>query len=1125
MFPRSMILAIVRALPCVMIGLVAQGVGAQAGEVGNIPRDSWSRAVVRDVGRAQAATSPLDRLVTLDLRNVPLKDALQAIAKASGATVIYGDVSVPIRRTVSFTGKDITVARVLAAVLRGTGHTYQLTPAGIVIRREAAEPASGEAASAQGTIHGTVKDASTGVAVVGAAIIVDAGRFGAVSNDAGEYEISAVPAGQHTVTARRIAYAPSTQSVVVPEGGTVAIDFVLRPTASRLREIVTTASGDQQRVELGHVIGQINADSVIGQAPITSFSDLVSGRVAGVQVDLNGGYVGTSPRIRIRGVNSPTVSNAPLLVIDGVRVDNSVGSPSSTTFGGTSGRLDDLNPEEIASIEIVKGPSAATLYGTDAANGVILVTTKRGTPGRAIWNMNAEGGTITQPATFPDNYYSWGHNGAGTVQQCVLPSVASNLCTVDSLTRTNPLSSAATSPLGTGVRQQYGAQVSGGTAQLRYFLAGNYEDESGFLKLPASEIQRLELQRGTTSIPKEQRNPNTIKRVAVRANLSTNVAQNADIEMSLGLNSIEDRLPNNNVFVSGLFGSGNPDNTDGWASFLGRPGEAFGVRNSEDITHATGGLGGHWRPWSWLETRATFGLDYSGTFIDDLQRYGEGPLGSGRSGLRRNTRMANSQYTTDLGASALFAVAPRVISRTSVGMQYNKRVFGATVATGRNLVPGAETVTSAAIQTTSEQNIESIVAGGYIEQTFGLDQRLYVTGALRADGGSSFGRDFHTALYPKGSLSWLVADQRTGILNSLRLRVAYGASGVQPGSTDALTLVTYGPVVMNGGTVTGARDSTLGNPKLKPERQAELETGFDAELAASRVRLELTYYNRRSSDALVNQPLPPDLGVGFREENIGSVRNRGVEGALSVTLADGSAATWDVSLNGSVNHNELERLGQDVVTIGTNPLAQNRVGRPLFSRFDRPILGYQDANGNGIIEPSEVTVGDTAVYLGPSSPTRQLTLGSTLALLGGKVRIATQFDYRGGQTVFNSNESSRCLLANCRALNDPSASLSDQARAVALTRYGTQAGYIQNGSFVRWREFSVTYTLPNAAARAIRAHGAGLTLTGRNLHLFKRYVGVDPEANGLTQFFPEGYLDGQTAPPARYWIVRLNLGF
>jgi TonB-dependent SusC/RagA subfamily outer membrane receptor len=1079
--------------------------------------------------RAADRAPAVPRRVTLDLTDVPLRDALKAVASQGGVSLIYASSIVPLDRRISLQLRAVSVEDALRGALRGTDVDVRETSSGqlMLVRGPArADSAGSKRVVEAGGIAGRVTDAATGAAVVRAVVGVDGGAWRALTDDEGRYRLTEIPAGVHAVGVRRIGYGPADRTMLVSDGTIATLDFALAPVASRLTEVVTTVTGPQRRLEVGNVIGAIDADSVVRSAPVTSLSDLVNARVPGTQVVLNNGMTGTSPRIRIRGVNSLTVSNDPLLVVDGIRVENSTGTLGSG-YGQTPGRLNDLNPEEIESIEIVKGPSAATLYGTDAANGVIVVKTKRGRSGGATWRIYAEGGTLDQPAHFADNYYAWGHsNTTGAIQQCTLAQVAAATCTRDSLTTFNPLTNADTRPFGRGRRGQTGLQVSGGIGGFNYFVAGELEGETGFLEMPAIDRARVSLERGGVPVPNDQIHPNAQRKISLRANVGTTLGSNAELNVSSGLVKNDVRLAGDGVTSSALFGPGYRTVQDGYST--NRPGEAFAVRNMESATHYITSASGTWRPGGWLSTRATTGLDFSSSFLDDLQRRNEGPLGLNRDGRRLNRRTVVSQYSADVGASALFRPRARLTSRTSVGAQLNRRLLQVTGTTGTNLAPGSETVTGAAIITGEEQNIAAVVAGSYVEQMVGVAERLFLTGALRADGGSAFGRQFHTAIYPKASASWIAIEQHAGWLNSARLRAAYGASGVQPASTASLPLVAVAPAFVDGVAATGARLSAVGNPDLKPERQTEIETGADLDLLSARVRIEATYYDRLSRDALINRPLASEFGIAARQENIGSVRNRGVEGMISATPIDNGSTVWNVALSGSVNRNRLERIGAGIAFIGLNPSVQSRQGYPLISAFARPILGYADANGNGIIEESELTVGDTLVYVGSTSAPRQVALTSELALFGGRVRVSTQFDHRGGATITDFAEANRCslFLGGCRAVNDPGAPFADQAAAVALnsTRFGgTLFGYAKTATFTRWRELALTYALSERLSHRLGAQSANLTITGRNLGLFTRFLGVDPESNSNPGSI-EGYFGNPTPPAARYWLLRLNLG-
>jgi TonB-linked SusC/RagA family outer membrane protein len=1083
------------------------------------PLKSGAPPTVLDVGR----TPILSRRIAVDLDGSTLGEAISTISAKIGLRIGYAEDAVSTDRRVHLRAQSITVAAALTDVLAGAGVDVVFTNNGSValVKRPRAP---------SGVLTGGVTDSATRRPLQGVQIQIEGTGLGAVTDVSGHYRISGVPAGAFTVTARRLGYSASRRRINIASDADASADFVLTAIATTLEDVVTTVTGTQRRLEVGNVVGSIDADSIVREAPVTNLTSLINARVPGTQVIMDNGLTGSSPRVRIRGLNSFTVSNQPLLVVDGIRVENSTAT-LGTGYGQTTGRFNDLNPEEIESIEIVKGPSAATLYGTDAANGVIVVRTKRGRSGHNTIQLYAETGLVQEVGPFPDNYYSWGHNSTtGAVQQCVLTQVAAGVCKADSVTVFNPLTNSETRPFSDGSRRQFGVQSSGGSDRFTYFLSGEYEDEDGVLRMPAIDQARVSAERGGVAIPENQIRPNTLSRISLRSNAAAHLGSKADVSVQLGVVLSDVNVVGDGIISSGNFGPGFRSLQDGWLSFLSRPGEAFSLRNRETATHFINSIGTNWRPLSWLATRATVGLDFSSALQDGLQRRGEGPLGNDRVGKRQNLRSDVSQYTADLGASGTFGSQRGIVSRTSVGGQYNRRYLRVTTATGSGLPPGSESVTGAAVISGSEQNIETVVAGGYVEEMVGFHDRLFLTAALRADGGSAFGQNFSTAIYPKSSLSWLAVDNRPGFFNSARLRAAFGASGVQPASTASLPRLILGAAVVDGTTLSGARLDAVGNPDLKPERQTEYEAGADLEMADGRIRLEGTYYYRLSRDALINRPLAGEFGISSRQENIGSVSNKGIEALLSLTPFNSPALTWNASLNGSINRNKLEKIGAGILFVGTNPASRNVEGRPLFSSFARPILGFADKNGNGIIEENEIQVGDTVVYVGPSLPPYQLTAATSLSLFRGRLRVATQFDYRGGHKLTNFSEINRCsaFLGNCAEINLASTSLANQAAAVAnrSDAFGrTRYGFTVDGSFTRWRELSITYQLPSSVLRAFKSTDASITLTGRNLHLFTKYPGLDPETNdavGLPN--TEGYGGNPTSPPVRYWLVRINLG-
>jgi hypothetical protein len=315
---------------------------------------------------------------------------------------------------------------------------------------------------------------------------------------------------------------------------------------------------------------------------------------------------------------------------------------------------------------------------------------------------------------------------------------------------------------------------------------------------------------------------------------------------------------------------------------------------------------------------------------------------------------------------------------------------------------------------------------------------------------------------------------------------------------------------------------SLGDDALEPERSSEFEGGVDLGLLANRVRLGVTGYAKTTKDALINRNIPLSLGaVQTRIENIGEITNRGVEISLNARIVDRRSLGWDVQLEAAGNRNRLESLGE-----GVPPLVgfgfKNIPGYPMFGLWWQALKSWGDANNDGFIDPSEVVVSDTLEYLGPTVPTRTLTIMNNLTLFNERVRVSLMGEYKGGYVTHNVNGLFTCAFQrNCRALHDPTASLEDQAKAIAGPR--AFGAYGEDGSFVRLREASVTVQAPQRLAASIGARTAAFTFTGRNLWMWKAFDSWDPE-NVTQSVDGPNYNFVQQAQPV-VLILRANVGW
>jgi TonB-linked SusC/RagA family outer membrane protein len=1022
--------------------------------------------------------------------------------------------------------------------------------------------------AAQGIVSGRVTDQANAQPLVGARVVVVGTTLTASTNADGRYRLTGVPAGPATVRASQIGYASRTSPVTVSDQGAVTADFTLVLTPYSLDEVVVTATGDQAKREVGNAVSTLDAAPLVSNSSITNMNDLLVAKAPGVQV-LPGSTTGTGGRVRIRGNSSLSLSNNPIYIIDGVRMTSDVNSTAIGIGGSAPSRVNDLSPEDIESIDVVRGPSASTLYGTDAANGVIVIKTKKGKAGRPVWNAYAEQGFIKDQNDYPTAYRGWRTGATGTTNsttgnqvQCLLSQrVTTNAaarCIQDSVTSYNLWTDPVNTPLATGDRSQVGVQVSGGSDAVRYFLSTDWEHELGTLQMPAIWQQRILAVRDVASVPIDQSHPNDLRKVNLRGNITANLNDKMDVTFSSGFITSRLRLPqiDNNAFGVGSNGFGGPGyrtflvthrtwngvstvsttvNNLGWRSAT--PDEIFSMITYQNVNRGISSGTFNYRPTAWLSTRATAGLDYISRNDTELCRLGEcaAVTDDALKGFKEDDRTEFFVYTGDGSATASYNLARAVRAKSIVGVQYTKSNNLRNLSYGTGLSAGSETVGAGAIRTAGEATTTTVTLGYYGSEQLSWKDRVYLTGEVRSDRNSAFGNLYKRVYYPKVALSYVLSDEpffpKGGIVSSLRLRGAWGASGRQPGPNDAIFFFGPGTAHVDGVDAPALTVSALGNSSLKPERSQELELGFDASLAGNRLNLEFTYYNKSSKDALISQELPPSAGTPTtRLVNIGEVRNRGVEASINANVLQGKSVNWDLTFSGSYNQNRIVSVGGLTLARGTTN--SDVQGFPIQGWWLRPFT-WKDVNGDGIIQGDTATAvrelfqDTTLVYVGPPLPPAELSAFSTIGLFGRKLEIRTLADAKIGGYQLNGTERIRCQTRlNCRADVDPTAPLSDQARAIAVrvNPLASQYGYVEKSNLLRLRELSMTYYLPDKWAHYFSASQISVTAAGRNLGVLTGYSGIDPEGG----YFGDNIgvqSDFQTPPPPTYYTFRINVRF
>ena len=951
-------------------------------------------------------------------------------------------------------------------------------------------------------------------------------------------------------------------------------------TVVQLQEVVTTATGQQRRVEIGNAVENVSVSTLTQTAPVRTLADVLTARVPGVMVQA-GTQTGSGQRIRVRGISSLSLSNEPIFIIDGIRMSSNNGSTSFGNGGNDFSRLGDISPEDIENIEIVKGPSAATLYGTDAANGVVVITTKKGRTGSAHWTTYAEGGMLDDRNWYADNYTLAGINpttGAKLILsgQCNLVMVSLGTCTksdgtkgYDSLRVYSPIKDPTTTPLGYGYRNAQGVQVSGGSESIRYFLSGSRDDETGVFKLDQYEKNRYD-SLGIAIHPWQMR-PNTRLLNAFRGNFSAQVNPQFDVTANFGYNTVNaltSNESNNTVGIgSQAFGgpgyrnngliSGLPDSLVGYRA--GTPGTIWAEKLQQNVNRMIFSLehelasdelvanAGQLRHGSHRPRRYPAAHERRG-----LAAHGHLPR---RPGVQRadehHQHLGRPGRHGELQSVALHLAEPQDDGRHPVqqlpsGPEHGRR-HDAAAGRRRPRAPA---------RFRARPNPSRFRRRGACSSK---KPARFATGcsspaALRSDQNSAFGTKFQRVYYPKASLSWVVSDEdffpraaSSARSASFAFGSANGASGVQPGPNDALRTFSASSASIKGTDQALETFNAIGNDSLKPERSTEWETGFDSKLFGNRIQFDVTYYSRLTHDALISARHRAVARLGeldaAREPRLGQERRpRGHARRPAARQAQSrprlplqhvaqrqqggeprhdAAADRRLELDGR-GLSDRRHLGQ-----ADHRLERQERRRHPDRRRSHDQIGHdvrqQHRPGHGQGEARVIGVG---TFRGYAEPRYLTTFTSGIDLFNRRVRIQNLFDWRGGNRYYNNTERIRCTRPNCNGLFNPAASFEEQAMDVAAiyAPEKTLDGYMQPGAFVKWREATVTLQVPPRFALA-GARNSSLVFSGRNLKLWTNYRGSDPESDFTATGGGDAPNEFQTFAAPTLFQFRLNLGY
>jgi TonB-dependent starch-binding outer membrane protein SusC len=1024
-----------------------------------------------------------------------------------------------------YTSSFVSASRVIA---RRRVWGVAATVCGLVVVGLGASRADAQQQVATGGVAGAVIDASSKAPIPDAQVLIVGTTHVTRTQANGRFRLINIPVGAQRVQVFRLGYATTTRAVTITEGTIASVDFVLGEASVALDRVVVTApTGQAEQAKVnGNTIGLIELDSV-PKAAVTDFSDVLNSRVPGLTVIQNSGTVGTGSRIYIRGIGSAALSNQPLIVIDGVRAYNDVAGISGTIGLGGQGtsRFDDLDFEDIESVEVLKGPAAAALYGTQAASGVLVITTKHGQTGEApTWHWFGQLGRLNNVADFPS---VWSRPAAGG-GQCSLIQEYSDECvgatgTGDSTpgTQYNVIKN---SPgfFVKGYDEATGASVEGGSPLMTYHSGVNWDRQQGVYE--TNYDRKTHVNSAFNVHPIDQ----------MDLGFSVEYTQRR-IDLPLGDNAIGGPLS------GALLGGSGPNE---FFFDLG-PTATNQINNYENVDRYTMAGNGVLRLLPWLSLRGTAGFDYLSQFdYFYLGRFVSALLAPTGSAAAINNDIW--EYTGDASIVAKYPIpiVPKLSGTTTFGGEWIDYSLHGVSGAGTGLLPGTGSLAGASTNITAfETNQDIVNIGGYLREELAWRNVLFANASIREDGNSAFGHNQSTAWYPSGALSYVISDEafwpRQDYISSLRLRIAGGQSGREPIFRLAEGTYTSGAYnLQNAGSVVGLVPNSIGDANLKPERSTEYEAGFDAGFWKERVTFTATAYDRTERDLITAQPVDISTGQTSEPSNIGVIDNRGLEFNAGANIFTSRYVAFHMDASLYVERNKLVSTGGlpaalEASGVTGNGIQYDMAGAPLGVFMAIPYT-YSDKHHDGVITPDDITYGTKPVQIGEPGPRDEITVSPTITLFK-YLTISALFDRRDGITVYDGGDAFECLnpFQSGRECNDPHAPQSWQAAAVAMNSAsyggpGTDYGYILNASFWKWRELSFKLSAPDSYVhRFLAGHAASLTISGRNLATWTPYRGLDPEisqnGSGVTAGVPIVNSQFFTQPPLRSWIARIDL--
>ena len=972
-------------------------------------------------------------------------------------------------------------------------------------------------------VAGRVTDVASGAPIASASINVAGTTLNTFSNDGGNFSLS-IPAGEQRLQVRIIGYRSAEITVAA---GQTSVEAALERDVLNLEEIVVTGHATGvRRQNLANAVATISAADLT-RAPVASFEQALQGRVAGANVQANNGAPGGGIQVQLRGTSSIIGDHRPLYVVDGVIVSNDeiasnvhvvTVSSSNPVRGGQQdnapNRIADLNPNDIESIEILKGASASAIYGSKATNGVVLITTKRGRVGAPRFSFTQRMGFFHKSNdlglrrfdTMEDAVDAFGPNAANFYSPGAFYDHEELLAGHEPLSYETALS------------------VNGGNETTRYYVSGLVKHDGGIVTNTGYDKQSLKLnvdQSIGSSVLF------SISTTALHTQTARGLTNNDNRSISYWMTS-----PSTPSFIDlrqNADGSW-PDNPFANSNILET---AANVVNEEDVYRFIGAANLSWEalvsgPHS-LRFVANAGIDFfsqqNTIFSPPELQYepDDGLPGTSVKGDAASRFINVSTNGVHLYTGASFT------STLSAGFQYEERDLDVSRIAARNLVAGlsnADDGTDLSVRQ-NRQRVEDM--GFFVQEELLVGERLLLTGALRADQSSNNAEPAELYYYPKAAASYRFPELAPGLVDEIKIRGAFGQSGNQPLYGQKFSTLNTGNI---GGLQTFSVSGTTVAPDLKPERQREIEAGVDATVLGNRATVELTVYEKMITDLLLQRALPPSTGFSTQIFNGGVMRTRGFEAGLTIFPVSAQSFDWTSTATFSLDRSTIVELpvpefraggfgtalGGFQITEGVSPSAFH--GRDTAAVANDPRCGGPCEVGDRII-----------VVLGDANPDFRVGFGNDFRI--GSLNAYMLWDWQQGGTVANLTgwlyDLSKNAADYADACTNPGCQPGETLGDFRLRVYPSKITsiWLEDATFLKLREVTINYLLPERFTEMLwdGVSTMTLSLSGRNLLTFTGYKGMDPEVSNFGSEAIARNLDVAPFPPSRSFWLSVNLGF